>query len=318
MIDSIVTVISLSYNSNDLIRSINSVLYQSYPSIEYIIIDDGSTDFNQRIISEYVTANKSDSIIKFTVLINERNMGTVYTLNRAIKISSGKYIFNLGGDDRFHDNNVIADWVDFFNRTGAIVSTARMAVYRNGEYLWKQPSEEQIEEIKSFTSEQLFNSIAACNYIFGCCTARSRNCIEKYGLFDESYRYIEDHSMNLHLLRNGVKFFFFDRVVVDYSTGGISSPTKHNKLFEQDVEAIFRKEALPYVTDRKKALRDFKRFKKEKHGAFIHHKYSKHLEECKDNAVRKVFVKTSHYMAHPFIFLKNVREKMTNKFNSKK
>lgn len=315
MIDSTITIISLSYNSSNLIKSVNSVLHQSYPNIEYIIIDDGSASFDVEKISEYVNTNKSKSIIKFTVLENKRNMGTIYTLNRAIKSSSGKYIFNLGGDDCFHDNYVIADWVEFFNKTGALVSTAKMAVYKNGEYLWEQPSEKQIKEINFFSSEELFNSIAACNYIFGCCTARSRACIEKYGLFDESYRYIEDHSMNLYLLRNGVKFFFFDRVVVDYATGGISSPTEHNKIFEQEVDEIFKKEALPYVTDRKKALRDFKHFKKEKHNAFIYHKYSEYLEKCDDNAVKKVFVKSVHYIIHPVIFLKTLKEKLTKKFN---
>lgn len=317
-IDSIVTVISLSYNSNDLIRSINSVLNQSYQNIEYIIIDDGSTNFSQESICEYVTVNKSESIKKFTVLLNKRNMGTVYTLNRAIKASSGKYIFNLGGDDCFHDNNVIADWVDFFNRTGALVSTARMAVYRYDEYLWKQPSEEQIEEIKFFTAEQLFNSIAACNFIFGCCTARSRACIEKYGLFDERYRYIEDHSMNLRLLRNGVKFYFFDRTVVDYSIGGISSPTTYDKLFEKDVKAIFKNEALPYVISKKKAKCDFKRFKKEKRSAFIHHKYSERLKKCGENNVKKVLVKIAHYTVHPIEFFKNVKTKLINEKNISK
>lgn len=214
-------------------------------------------------------------------------MGTVYSLNRAIKASSGKYIFNLGGDDRFCDNNVIAEWVSFFIRTGALVSTAKMAVYQHDEYLWEQPSEKQIEEIKSFTPEQLFNSMAVCNFIFGCCTARSRVCIEKYGLFDEQYIYIEDHSMNLRLLRNGVKFFFFDRVVVDYSIGGISSPAVHNKRFEKDVNAIFKNEALPYVTSKKTVLCNFIHFKMEKRNAFYQHKYSERLKKCRESAVKK-------------------------------
>ncbi len=310
MIYSTVTVITLSYNSSNLIKSINSVLNQSYPNIEYIITDDGSVDFNREGICEYVIANKSDSIKKFTVLTNERNMGTVYTLNRAIKASSGKYIFNIGADDRFHDNDVIADWVDFFDRTGALVSTAKMAVYRNNEYLWEQPSKEEIEKIKTFTAEQLFNSIAACNFIFGCCTARSRACIEKYGLFNEDYRYIEDHSMNLYLLRNKVKINFFDRIVVDYSTGGISSPVVYNRLFEKDVDKIFKKEALPYVKSKKTALRDFKRFKKAKRRAFYQNKYLKKLISCDDNTVKKTLVKTAHYAVHPIELLKTVKTKL--------
>ncbi|MCH5324694.1 MAG: glycosyltransferase [Eubacterium sp.] len=303
------TVISLSYNSKDLLRSINSVIHQSYPDIEYIIIDDGSAEFDMKGISDYVIKNKSASIKKFTVLVNEKNMGTVYTVNRAIKASCGEYIFNLGGDDRFCDNEVIADWVKFFTDTGALVSTAKMAVCQNGEYMWEQPSQQQIEEIKTFTPEQLFNSIAVCNYIFGCCTARSRACIEKYGLFDERYRYIEDHSMNLRLLRNGVKFHFFDRAVVDYSIGGISSPTVHNELFEKDVNEVFRNEALPYVQSPEKALRDFKRFNKEKRSAYDQYRYFERLKKCGDSSVKKALVKLAHYLAHPVELLKRLAKK---------
>ena len=299
MIDRKVTVISLSYNSDNLLRSVESVIHQSYPDIEYIIIDDGSDSFDKNAISEYVNANKSSSIKKFRILCNEKNMGTVYTLNRAIKESSGRYIYNLGGDDRFHDNDVIRDWTDFFDRTGALVSTASMAVYRSNEYMWQQPSEKQIEQIKTFTPAQLFDSISVCNYIFGCCTARSRACVEKYGLFDERYRYIEDHPMNLRLLRNGVKFHFFDRTVVDYTTGGISSPTTHNELFDKDVDEIFKNEVLPYSASQKKALRDFKRFKKEKRNIAALHKYTERLNRCKGNAVKTAAVKITHYITHP-------------------
>lgn len=310
MIDSTVTVISLSYNSTDLIQSVNSVINQSYPSIEYILIDDGSENFNPKSICDYVNENKSDSIKKFTLLTNERNMGTVYTLNRAVKASVGRYVFNLGGDDRFHDDRVIADWVDFFNETGALVSTAKMAVYKNGEYLWEQPSEEQINKIRSYSTEELFNSIAPCNFIFGSCTARSRDCLEKYGLFDEHYRYIEDHSMNLRLLRNGVKFFFFDRVVIDYTTGGISSPSVHNELFEKDVDEIFKNEAYPYVISKKKALRDFRRFKREKNRTFSYCKYSERLKNCGSSRIKKTSIKIAHYAAHPIEAVRAIKSKL--------
>lgn len=70
-----VTVISLSYNNINLIKSIDSVIHQSYPNIEYIIIDDGSAEFDLEETWEYVTTNKSDSIKKFIILHNEKKWG---------------------------------------------------------------------------------------------------------------------------------------------------------------------------------------------------------------------------------------------------
>lgn len=81
------------YNGEKFIRyAIDSILNQTYQNFELIIVNDGSTDQSVNIINTY-----TDKRIK--LFHNEKNYGLVYTHNKAIKLSQGKYIAMLDCDD---------------------------------------------------------------------------------------------------------------------------------------------------------------------------------------------------------------------------
>ena len=78
----------------------NSVLNQSYPNIEIIIIyddhDRGQLNFVKNIIK------KSNTII----IINKKNRGASYSRNMGIKKSTGYYVAFLDCDDIWHRNKL--------------------------------------------------------------------------------------------------------------------------------------------------------------------------------------------------------------------
>lgn len=91
----IISVIMSVYNHQDyLANAIKSILNQTFPNLEFIIINDGSTDDSLDIIRKF---ERLDSRI---VLINQENMGLTKSLNIGIKNSSGKYIARQDADDR--------------------------------------------------------------------------------------------------------------------------------------------------------------------------------------------------------------------------
>jgi glycosyltransferase involved in cell wall biosynthesis len=71
--------------------AINSILNQTYEDFEIIIIDDGSTDNSSSIIQQF-----KDTRIRFYA---QKNQGLASTLNRAIKLSRGKYLARQDQDD---------------------------------------------------------------------------------------------------------------------------------------------------------------------------------------------------------------------------
>jgi Predicted glycosyltransferases len=246
----LITVVTPYYNNPTLFEAVDSVLSQNYPSIQYFLVDDASEIFSADMVREYISTRKTDRIRDFRVMENPVNAGIVKSVNKAYRQAEGAYLFNLAADDVFADESVLRDWVRAFQSTEALVMTAYRDVY--DETLQKKvrtlPTAVQVKMIRKLDCKLLFNDLILENYIFGCCTAKSRRCIQKHGLLSEDYRLIDDYPMNLYWLRNGVPIYFFDRVVIKYRSGGTSAPINNNKAYEKDSDLVFRQEILKYAS----------------------------------------------------------------------
>lgn len=245
----LVTVVIPTYNSPDLYGTLDSVLAQDYPRIQLILVDDASVSFSKSDVEEYLRRFNRGNLESILVIANSQNRGTVKTMNLALQHCRGEFQFNLAGDDCFYDPQVLTDWVAEFRRTGARVMTAYRAIYDEHleQFSRTEPTDRQIRKIQTKKPKALFEDIAKANFIFGCCTARRREVLEQYGLYDERYRLVEDHPMNLKLLRMGEPIVFFPRIVVKYRGGGTSSPIRYNAVYRQDVDNILRNEVLPFT-----------------------------------------------------------------------
>lgn len=89
-----------------------SVKAQTYPHLEVILINDGSTDNSEELLRDY--ANKNPQFH----LYNQTNHGLGYTRNRGMSLSSGKYLFFLDADDSIPPN-AIASLVSAAEKSGA-------------------------------------------------------------------------------------------------------------------------------------------------------------------------------------------------------
>ena len=91
----LVTTIIPSFNHAQYIgEAIESVLAQDYPNIEFIVVDDGSSDASHDVIRRHVEKHPHIKAMLF-----EENHGQSWVLNRAIENSSGEFIQVLPSDD---------------------------------------------------------------------------------------------------------------------------------------------------------------------------------------------------------------------------
>src|SRR5438270_5027187 len=92
MKEPLVSVVMTVYNAQEYLNmAIDSILNQTYRNLEFIIIDDGSTDNSGHIIEAY-----NDSRIKYTP---QKNRGLAAALNKGIGVARGKYIARMDHDD---------------------------------------------------------------------------------------------------------------------------------------------------------------------------------------------------------------------------
>ena len=96
----LVSIITVCFNSERTIEdTILSVINQTYPNIEYIIIDGGSTDNTLDIIKRYEKY--------ITTWISEPDEGIYDAMNKGLSISNGTYVFFLNSDDLFYSRETI-------------------------------------------------------------------------------------------------------------------------------------------------------------------------------------------------------------------
>ena len=101
-INSLVSVIMSCYNSeNTLKSSIESILNQTYKNIEFLIINDASTDTTFEILKSYQVENN-----KIKIFSNNHNIGLTKSLNLLIKNSTGEFIARQDADDISYKNRI--------------------------------------------------------------------------------------------------------------------------------------------------------------------------------------------------------------------
>ena len=93
-----VSVITATYNSGATLRdTLESVLAQSYPDIEHIIVDGGSTDNTMALVREYEP--RYNGRLRY---ICEPDKGIYDAMNKGIGMATGDVIGILNSDDSTH------------------------------------------------------------------------------------------------------------------------------------------------------------------------------------------------------------------------
>ena len=211
-----ITIITVCYNSEKTIEdTLQSVVNQLYPNIEYIIVDGGSTDNTLAIIDKYKN--------KISVLISEKDNGIYDAINKGIGLATGDIIANLNSDDFYIDNHVITDVVATFEKektdalyadlyyvdaidTNKIIRYWKSKQYKEGLFLkgWMPPHP------TFFVKKEVY---------------------QKYGLFDLQFKSAADYEIMLRFIhRYKVSISYLPRVIVKMRVGGVSNASLSNRI----------------------------------------------------------------------------------------
>lgn len=203
MMCSKVSIITPCFNSAKTIRrTIESVLNQTYPNIEYIIIDGGSTDGTLSIIEEYSALFHGR--LRY---ISERDRGIYDAMNKGIKMSTGCLIGILNSDD-YYEHETVARCIGRYIQGGDQVIYGYMRVLNR---------DRTIKICKD-------SHKALCQYMIPHPTCFvSRTVYKKYGLFLKAFKVTADYEFMLRVYNKGVEFIQIPEILTNFRIGGASS-----------------------------------------------------------------------------------------------
>jgi glycosyltransferase len=229
-----ISIITTCFNREKSIgNTVNSVLSQEYPEVEFIVIDGASTDGSVDIIRSY-----EDKIATF---VSEPDGGMYEAINKGIRLATGNIIGLMHSDDMFYSENILPKIADVFKKNDVDI------IYGNGIYVDENNTRKIVRDWISgdYTKEKMRRGWLPLHptvYV-------KRKVFEQVGLYDESYRIAADSDMLVRMLyKYDFKVHYLNEYIVCMQMGGMStSISTQKKKWEEDIRMYRSHGFNPYI-----------------------------------------------------------------------
>lgn len=203
------SIVTICYNSEKFIeKTMNSVLYQTKPIYEYIVIDGKSEDDTLKKIKEFESKFLNKNVIfKY---VSEKDNGISDAFNKGIKLSSGDLIGLINADDELAPNAC--------EILSKIYDCNLYDVYY-GNCLWidKNKNLKRLRKPKHDLNHSLFNM-----KLIHPSTFVKKSVYDDVGDFNLNYKYIMDKDFIYRCYIANKSFYYVDEVLSYMTSGGIS------------------------------------------------------------------------------------------------
>ncbi|MCT7520066.1 glycosyltransferase family 2 protein [Aliarcobacter cryaerophilus] len=268
----LVSVIIPFYNHNQFIKkTLDSIIEDSYPNKEIVIINDGSTDPNDSNITQWIKDHKN--LIKINYIKRE-NKGLTKTLNELVKISRGKYLLICASDD-YLINNTVSKRVELLEEVEAnnklILISDNIVVDNNDTLLFESNLFEfrrtNIEKLSS--DDGLKYSIIKQWSFAGPSWIANRKLFDEHNLYFDENLLVEDWDFFLRIIAKNYALFYNEKVSAyrwevnkSYSNDSAvkriqndlrQTALKNSQIFEEPYKQML----LDYCKEEEKSIKDY-------------------------------------------------------------
>lgn len=211
----LVSVIIPAYNASKYIDdAVNSILNQTYPNIEIIIVDDGSTDDTYQCLERHRCQNLK--------IIRTKNNGQSKACNIGFEHSKGELIKFFDADDVLNAQFIEEQIVLIGSATDVVISARWGRFFKDDISTFKLNHEEVQKEIKPI--EYLKDCLIRKSNMLQCgLFLIPREILYKSGVWNETLSLNNDFDFFVRVLLNANKLIFSEKSILYYRSGLTSS-----------------------------------------------------------------------------------------------
>lgn len=230
-----VSVITSVLNSADTVAdTIESVLSQTYPNIEHIVCDGGSTDATLSVVDKYRRKYPEQIIVS-----SLKDHGIYQGMNRGIKLSSGDFIGFLNADDFFANSTILERLID------VLIKEDIDAVYGDVRYVSRRNilNSRRYYSSENFTPKKMLRGLMPAFPSFYC----KRELYKRFGYYDTEFRLAADFDMMLRMIYLGkisTKYLPLECVVMRMGGASNATPSSFSTILREHLRS-YKKHNIP-------------------------------------------------------------------------
>lgn len=220
------SVITVCRNAEKTIeRTIRSVVAQTCPNKEFVVIDGASSDGTRAVLEKYRD--------KIDILVSEPDKGIYDAMNKGVSRATGDYVIFINADDYFYDEHALEHAAE----------TPEADFLFGAQYDAEDGMLKLAENLDALDVPHLFFGHFAHQSIFA-----KRDLFSRFGAFDTSYRICADWDWILRCIVNGATTSRIEAPIAVFTVGGASGAAGRDGRLSRERKAILRKNlgALPF------------------------------------------------------------------------
>lgn len=127
-----VSVVTVTYNCIDLVEgTLRNVLKQTYPNLEYIVIDGNSTDGTRQVIERYAD--------RLAYWVSEPDSGIYDAMNKGIRAATGEWIIFMNAGDYFFRPTTVEEVFGWYDDKGEVLIAGGVRCFVEEGYFDRMP-----------------------------------------------------------------------------------------------------------------------------------------------------------------------------------
>lgn len=213
------SIITVTYNAGKVLEdTIQSVIFQTYRHVEYIIVDGASKDNTLEIVQKYRD--------RISIVVSEPDKGLYDAMNKGIRLATGDYVCFLNAGDELHENETLQRMVHTLKTSELpdVIYGETAIVDEEGHFLhMRRLSAPDVLHWKSFKQGML-----VCHQAFF-----ARRQLALAHPYDLQYRFSADFDWCIRIMKQAKGLHNTRLTLIDYLNEGMTTRNHKASLKER-------------------------------------------------------------------------------------